>query len=461
MSGAVQAQAVPDPPKIEDLRYDEDYSYLRDPSARSGLWWEPFKHYPLDPSGSAYLSTGAEVRYRFEGIRNPDFNVERTLPRNAYLLQRVLLHGDLHLGPNLRVFAQFGSYAVFGERQRLEATQDNPADLAQAFADVNVPLGTGAGDVTLRGGRQEMEFGSSRLVSLRENPNVRRSFDGGRAFWDGSEGGVLEGWRIDAFLTRPVENRFRAFDDRSDPAQAFWGAYASGPLAMGLLPGLKLDAYYLGLQRKEAEFEQGQAFERRHTVGGRLSGEASGFDWDLEAAYQFGSFGTGVGLSAWTVATDVGYTFSNVPWEPRLGLKANVASGDRDPNDRTLGTFNPLFPKLPYFSEAALITPANVMDLAPSLTIKPSDDLSVTASWDVLWKHSVSDAFYAPPLSPVEGTAGRERFIGHSVQVLAEWQATREIEVRAAYVHFFAGEALEQAGARDVDFVMLSAALKF
>ena len=31
---------------------------------------------------------------------------------------------------------------------------------------------------TLRIGRQEMSYGSSRLVSVREGPNVRRSFDG-------------------------------------------------------------------------------------------------------------------------------------------------------------------------------------------------------------------------------------------------------------------------------------------
>src|SRR5262245_43569015 len=52
------------------LRYDEDYSYLRNPAKRTGAWWEPYKYIPLDINGTNYLTLGAELRYRQEEYRN-------------------------------------------------------------------------------------------------------------------------------------------------------------------------------------------------------------------------------------------------------------------------------------------------------------------------------------------------------------------------------------------------------
>src|SRR5688500_15304293 len=61
-SGEQSAAESPSaPPKLTNLRYTEDYSYLRDPAKRTGAWWEPFKYIPLDASGTRYLTLGAEL----------------------------------------------------------------------------------------------------------------------------------------------------------------------------------------------------------------------------------------------------------------------------------------------------------------------------------------------------------------------------------------------------------------
>jgi hypothetical protein len=86
-----------------------------------------------------------------------------------------------------------------------------------------VPVGNS--DVTLRVGRQQKTFGAARLVSFREAPNVRRAFDGGRAFWK-----AKNGRRLDAFLVRPVTPRLGVFDDIADRTQVFWGVYATSPV---------------------------------------------------------------------------------------------------------------------------------------------------------------------------------------------------------------------------------------
>src|ERR1700736_4613999 len=110
-----------------------------------------------------------------------------------------------HLGPRVRTFVEFVNGETRGSKTKPSTFEQDPLDLLQAFADVIVPVGNV--DFTLRVGRQQMTFGSARLVSFREAPNVRRAFDGGRAFWK-----AKNGKRLDAFFVRPVTPQLGVFD---------------------------------------------------------------------------------------------------------------------------------------------------------------------------------------------------------------------------------------------------------
>ncbi|HEX2524788.1 MAG TPA: alginate export family protein [Geminicoccus sp.] len=331
-------------------------------------------------------------------------------------------------------------------------TQQDQLDLLQAFAELRLPVG--GGDLMLRGGRQEMSFGASRLVSVRESPNIRRAFDGIRTSWVDSQD-----QEVDAFLVRPVAPRRGSFNDSSDQSQAFWGIY--GTAAFKAVPNLHYDLYYFGLESDDAEYAQGIATEHRHTIGTRLFGEWSSFDWDLEAAFQFGTFGD-ADIRAWTVSSDIGYTISSWPFSPRLGLKADAISGDDDLRDDRLGTFNPLFPKLPYFSEANLAAPANLLDLQPNLTLPLTPEVELGLGWNPLWKQANADAFYAPPMTPVENTAGgSSSSLGQQFITSIEWAATAQLTVGGTYVYFTPGDRLEEAGGQSGQFTALWAKFLF
>lgn len=439
---AALAQTSTSRPAYESHRFNEDWSPLSDPALRTDPF-DPVKWIPLNGDGSVYLTLGGEFRARYESSRDPVFGLG--LPRrNDYTLLRSFLFADLHLGPNARAFVELASGFAPGWGGQPPPTQKDQLDILQAFGELSLPAAGGV--IMLRGGRQEMSFGSSRLVSVRESPNIRRAFDGARTAWIGAGEA-----RIDAFLVRPVAPQLGAFNDSNDRAQLFWGAYVT--TAVLALPGLKADLYYLGLEREEARFAQGTATERRHTLGTRLFGKRSGFDWNIETAFQFGSFGT-ADIRAWTVSANLGYSFSDLPLSPRLGLNADAVSGDGNLRDNRLGTFNPLFPKLPYFSEANLAAPANLIDIQPNLTVSLTPKLSVTLGWNPLWKQTKADAFYAPPLSPVRGTAGGTgRFIGQQTSAAFEWSATEHLTIGGTYVHYSPGERLKQGGGRSGDFV--------
>src|SRR5919206_487018 len=89
------------------------------------------------------------------------------------------------------------------------------------------------------------------------------------------------------------------------------------------------EAWYVSLG-EEARFDQGSAHEVRHTLGLRLWGRPGPWDYNVEVVYQLGTFGAGQ-IHAWTAASDTGYTLRSMAWQPRLGLKADIISGDRNP----------------------------------------------------------------------------------------------------------------------------------
>jgi hypothetical protein len=76
---------------------------------------------------------------------------------------------------------------------------------------------------------------------------------------------------------------------------------------------------------------------------------------------------------------------------PRFGPKAEIISGDHDPADRNLGTFDALFPKDGYFSDADLIGPNNLIHLHPSVELNLSKSISVTTDVDFFWRESPHD----------------------------------------------------------------------
>ena len=453
-SAVVLAQtsgSPPTAPAYKQLRYDEDYRYLRDPTTHSDTF-DPIKFVPLGSDDNHYLSLGGEVRQRYEYFHNPVWGQEENDP-NGYWLQRYMLHADLHLGNRVRFFGQIKSGIELGREGGPRGADEDKLDLHQAFVDVR-GWSDGHDGLTFRVGRQEIELGSSRLVSFREGPNVRQSFDGVRLAWHYGE------WQIDGFATKPVQTKQGVFDDTWDHARSFWGVYAVGPLHP--LPKAKVDLYYLGIDRKQARFDQGIGRESRQSIGARIWAKNQSWDYNIELVYQWGSFGQG-SIRAWTTASDTGYTLESVKLRPRFGLKADIASGDRNPSDATLGTFNALFPKGAYFSEADLLGPYNLMDLHPSCELHLTERVSLISDLDFFWRQSTRDGIYNTPGNLIRtGGTSSARYIGNHASLQFAWRLGRHLSVTGQYLHFFAGPFLKETQpGRDVDFVALWVTYKF
>ena len=219
---------VPERPSFQTLRYNEDWTFLRDPAQRTDFL-DSTKYMPFTTNGDWYLSLGGEARLKYELYTEPAFN-QQPADDNGFLLQRYLLHADLHATPWFRVFGQLQSSLEDYRNSGPRPTDRDDLDLHQAFADVRAPLHEDDA-LTLRAGRQEMAYGSQRLVSVRESPNNRLAFDAARVL---TQFGV---WRADAWLGQPVEVDHGIFDDQRIHETTFWGGYVTGPI--GFVPGLR------------------------------------------------------------------------------------------------------------------------------------------------------------------------------------------------------------------------------
>ena len=441
----IPATAQTAPPPLQPDRTAEDYSFLADPSRR-GDWSDTYKYIPVDGGGGAFLSLGSEVRERFEMFSIPRFGLGTDA--DSYLLQRVMVHADLRMGRAIRLFAQLGAHDAFGKKL-LNPPDEDHIDVQQLFVEVR-PVQ----ELTARVGRQELAFNPlQRFVSFRDGTNVRQNFDGGRVTY---RSGPL---RVEAFLTSPVTLRRDVFDNSRDRDQLFGGLYASHTL--GPNGRSSLEGYWYRLERDNFRAGPLVGTDRRDSFGIRFAGAAGRFDWDAEAVLQRGR-SIGRKVRAWAGSLDAGYSIKTAPLQPRLGLRFDAGSGDRDPNDTIVGGFHPLFPSGPYFNEANLTSWTNLVAIRPSIRIQPERRLTLTATAQMKWREEAGDAVYLGPSAPLPGTAGnREREIGQVYTVDAMFQLNRNLGLRAYYLHHSAGDAIAAAGGEAVDFVMSSATLRF
>ena len=163
-------------PLFQPFRYDEDWRALEDRSTHTH-WLDALKYISLGRAGW-FITIGGEIRERFELLDHPGFG-SGPADVNGYFLQRYLLSSDFHFGARVRFFGELQSGLANGRAGGPRATDLDQLDVHQAFLDWRV-FSTDTNMMTIRMGRQEIGFGSGRLLSPAEGLNVRRSMDGAR-----------------------------------------------------------------------------------------------------------------------------------------------------------------------------------------------------------------------------------------------------------------------------------------
>ncbi|HEY6034128.1 MAG TPA: alginate export family protein, partial [Kofleriaceae bacterium] len=342
-----------------------------------------------------------ELREWVEGTRHVLFGSSS----DAEWSQRARIHLDAALG-EVRIYVEPISGLEAG-RDVARPSDRDALDLHTAFVDARTANGY------LRLGRQELGFGSGRLLDTRDGPNIRASYDGGRGHI------AVERMTLDAFLAREVLVAPGVLDDNSGAARAIWGTWATYRTA-----ALLVDAYALGTHH-DASYLRISGDEVRHTLGTRVRAGGDDFAAEVEAAVQRGQI-QATPIAAWLVGAEI-----VARW---LVIGGGITSGDA--GHGALGTFSPLSFRAAYFGYLAANGASN--EIGVHVAAKHALPHHVTFRGEVweFWRERTSDAIYG--LTGAVLAPPGERFIGTQVETLATWQLDGHVSLGVVLAQFYA-----------------------
>jgi hypothetical protein len=432
---------------FKTLRYDEEYTAIL--LYTSVTFFDKIKFLSLDKKSNLILSLGGELRTQYQYFKNENWG-DIANDNDGFILNRALLHSDLKFKKQFRLFSQLQSSTAIS-RIDPNSLENNPLDIHQLFIDFKFNLSKN--NMLFRLGRQEMLFGSQRLVSVREGPNSRQSFDAARITLNNNN------FKSDVFYSQYVKNQNGYFDDKLNPNTKLYGLYN----VVNKVPFIQnIDFYYLGLERIDAEFDDGNGNELRHSVGARIWSKNSNWNYDIETVYQFGSIKNKT-IEAWTVSLNTNYQFNTLKFKPKIGLKTEIISGDKAYDDDKLQTFNPLFPKGAYFGLAAFIGPSNLVDFHPSIDFQFQKDLNFSIDYDLFWRFSKNDGIYQPNTSLMySGRNTSKKYIGDQLGITLDYTIKKWFAIRIEATWFRAEDYLaEVSPGKDILFAASTIYFRF
>ncbi len=405
---------------------------------------------PLIKTAIKQITLGGQIRFRAE-YRDPVAytNLPASLDDDDIYLSRIRLNLRFSVNDDLDVFLQPQDQRTFGDETSVLSDETN-LDVHQGYAEMR---NLGVEGLTLKVGRQELSYGDQRLVSPLDWSNIARAWDGIKvryasgAFW------------VDGFAT-VIKEGTGAEDD-----QDFYGLYTS----YGGVEAHEFDLYVFGREfndNSQPSETIPAAVNDRHdfTAGARLKGKAAGFDYTAEGMIQKGKAGDD-DVDAWAAALTLGYTF-DMDWKPRLGVEVTHASGDEDPTDGAIETFDPLYPFGHFYQGFSdVFSFRNGSDIMISLKVIPVDTLSIQVDAHAFELDQERDAWYnfagAPIRRDVTGVADKE--VGSEIDLHARLSVGKNLKIWAGWSHFFAGPYLEDTpgGDRDMNWFFLQTTVDF
>jgi hypothetical protein len=360
---------------------------------------------------------------------------------NTYYQGRTRVYGDFWYRDRFRIFGEFINAQSFDQDLPPQPTDQYNPNFLNLFADANLgniynqPL-------WLRGGRQELLYGSQRLISPLDWVNTRRTFQGGKLFWQNDK------FSIDGFVVQPVIPSANSFASVNwqQVFSGVWGTYRP-------VQGQIIDLYYLNFQDSTLIYSGQNGVkgpQNTSTVGSRWYGNKNGWLWDTEAMLQFGRYSTqGIMANAYTMGG--GYYFSKWFANPTIWVYYDHASGQPGPpgSSDVHQTFNQLFPfGHYYFGMMDLVGRQNINDYHVDLSFFPLKWWTVWAQYHVLRLDSPFDALYnsAGTATRIDPTGKAGINVGEIFTLINNYTLDLHQNVFVQYSHLYAGDFLHRTG---------------
>ena len=420
--------------------FNVDWRYLDDPKNEEHDYFDFLKRIHI---GDDFLfTTCGEFRFRY----NNEVNSRLTGTDNTFDLERTRVYFDTWYQDKVRVFVEVIDARTQNQDLPPQVIDQDHIDFLNLFADVKLGEYDSA-PIYLRVGRQELLYGSQRLISPLDFANTRRTFQGIKGFWHS------ENLDLDAFAVQPVIPNPTRWDS-VDNNQIFSGLWATYRPKKNQL----LDLYVLNLDNTNQTTQLGiiRAPINCTTFGARYAGDYDGrWLWEAEGDVQVGTiegapqpFGDR-GLLTDASAVGFGYCFKCVPTKPQLWVYYEHASGDKNPNVGVDKTFQQLFPfGHYYFGGTDQIGRQNINDLNAQFVFYPTRWITCLAQYHVLRLDSQFDALYNSAGVAIRrdptGKAGTD--VGEVLNLVVNFHLDKHQDILIQNAHLYAGDFIKRTG---------------
>ncbi len=423
------------------------------------------------------LKMGFSIRHRFEFRSDPNGN--NTLDSD-FNLQRTRIYLDADVNKHVRGFVKLQDVRTWGEEQSPTGNL-NRIDMLEGFVELR-NLGDFSGllkNTGLRLGRWQQWYGDNRWFGHLNWANESRAFDGFKVRYDNKKNVWLDLWAYQVNedqtggVSGSVGNGSGTLGATSNgngttllggQDEWFWGFYGGIKAAEGLTV-----EPYLAIRDRSRSYTGDKnggtpiAGEHRYHMGARIVGKnmsflPSGLDFTLETAYQTGhtlaSTGGSQSIDAWGGAYQVGYTFKNVPWTPRIGYGYVWASGDDDATDGDNETFSHLYPTqhatMGYIDFHSW---QNIRDHQAHLTLKPTKKLLVKLDYHKFRADTRLDDWYTVG-GGGRGVAGfsQSNNYGNEIDLTLKYKLLKNFTVVAGYSKYMTDKFIEDSRGRGVPY---------
>lgn len=398
--------------------YNNNFAYLSNPDYTD---WYPGDHLKQIPIHDGWMvDLGGQYRARFQDEQNIR-GLGLTGRDDQFLLHRTRLFANAKYSDWFRFYGEYldaeSNYEQFAPR----GIEVNRSEMLNLFADARL-LDNG-GQLWFRAGRQELLYGSERLISPLDWANTRRTFEGYKFFWQGPD------WNVDFFYTRPVIVVPNGFDSPSYDQEFFgaWGTYKA-------IPSNTYDVY--AIQYNHAAGTNNFQFT---TLGGRWLGSEENWLWEGEGGVQFGENTNGSAHGAGFATGGIGHKWPDRCWQPMLWCYYDWAAGGN-----VLGAgngFNHLFPLAHrYLGYMDLFGRSNIQSPNVQLTLQPHEKLAVQLWYYYLFLDTRADTPYSVTMTPfAPGSRPASRDLGHELDVLFTLTLNARMNMLFGYSHFTSG----------------------
>lgn len=388
---------------------------------------------PLDKQLPSWLNLSGEYRIRPEGYEGASYTANNN---QGYALSRLQLNADVHLSW-FRLFAQAQDSRVLGNDAIPDAfPYQDTFDLRQAF----VQIGRAEKDHwSVTAGRQELNFGDQRILGSANWLNTPRTFDAARADFDWRKFHVAA---FSASVVNPIDGAF----DHSKAGNDLHGLY--GTISQ-VLPGATIEPYVLWHLAGGLKTEQGLAARRStKTIAFRVARPAKDrLDYEAHLLRQYGTIGNDA-MGAYAMNFDLGYTWPQTKFKPRVFADYAFASGDKNPHDNRIGTFDQIYPSNHgLYGIVDLFGWQNLRDEKFGASFVPVKKLKIASTFHNLNLASATDALYnGVGNAVVRNAAGQDgRHIGEEWEMTGDYQLRRYLVTGLGYGHLFPGEFIQKA----------------